>query len=237
MNESLIKDKNLVSVIIPTYNRFKYLLNAIESIKNQTYENIEIIVVNDKSTQEEYYTHNFEGCKVIHLEKNSKEILGFACAGYVRNQGIKVASGDYICFLDDDDYFLPHKIQTQIETMINENFLFSATEGLIGNGPYNIKNKYPLYNGEYYRNYILNKLNLKDYPNIIDLTLLNIHNIIINSSVMIKKCVLLMYPYPHLSNGNEDYTLWKNLLKEMNCLYIKEPCLYYDLGHGDGQLY
>lgn len=43
-----------VSVIIPTYNRFKYLLNTIKSIKEQTYLNIEIIVVNDKSTEKEY---------------------------------------------------------------------------------------------------------------------------------------------------------------------------------------
>ena len=49
-----------VSVIIPTYNRFKYLLNAIKSVKQQTYSNIEIIVVNDCSTQEDYYTFDFK---------------------------------------------------------------------------------------------------------------------------------------------------------------------------------
>jgi glycosyltransferase involved in cell wall biosynthesis len=43
-----------ISIIIPTYNRFNYLLNTIKSIKKQTYSNIEIIVVNDKSTQKEY---------------------------------------------------------------------------------------------------------------------------------------------------------------------------------------
>ena len=46
---------DLISVIIPTYNRFNYLLNALDSIKKQTYTNIEIIVVNDSSTQNEYY--------------------------------------------------------------------------------------------------------------------------------------------------------------------------------------
>ena len=48
-----------VSVIIPTYNRFKYLLNAIESVKNQNYKNIEIIIVNDCSIQKEYYNYDF----------------------------------------------------------------------------------------------------------------------------------------------------------------------------------
>ena len=46
-----------VSVIIPTFNRFKYLLNTIESVKKQTYNNLEIIVVNDKSIQKEYYNY------------------------------------------------------------------------------------------------------------------------------------------------------------------------------------
>ena len=45
----------LISVIIPTYNRFEYLTNAIDSVQNQTYKNFEIIVVNDESTQKEYY--------------------------------------------------------------------------------------------------------------------------------------------------------------------------------------
>ena len=58
-----------VSVIIPTYNRFKYLLNTINSIREQTYKNIEIIVVNDKSPQQEYYTHDWSGIVFINLEK------------------------------------------------------------------------------------------------------------------------------------------------------------------------
>jgi teichuronic acid biosynthesis glycosyltransferase TuaG len=80
-----------VSVVIPTYNRFTYLLNTIKSVKEQTYSNIEIIVVNDKSTQNEYYNYNWEtnNIKIINLEKNSKEIFGYACAGFVRNKGIE----------------------------------------------------------------------------------------------------------------------------------------------------
>ena len=94
-----------VSVIIPTYNRFKYLLNTIKSVKAQTYLNIEIIVVNDKSIQKEYYDYDWESnnIKIIHLEKNSKEIFGYACAGFVRNKGIELSSGKYIAFCDDDD--------------------------------------------------------------------------------------------------------------------------------------
>jgi teichuronic acid biosynthesis glycosyltransferase TuaG len=48
-----------VSVVIPTYNRFKYLINTLNSIKEQTYTNIEIIVINDCSTEKEYYEYNW----------------------------------------------------------------------------------------------------------------------------------------------------------------------------------
>ena len=92
-----------VSVIIPTYNRFKYLLNTIKSVQAQTYKNIEIIVVNDCSTQDEYYTYNWteltnstnstDSIKIIHLEQNSKSKFNYGCAGYVRNQGINISKG------------------------------------------------------------------------------------------------------------------------------------------------
>ena len=107
-----------VSVIIPSYNRFRYLFNTIKSIKNQTYKNIEIIVVNDASTEKEYYNYNWEDIKIIHLPINSKQKFGFACAGgYQRNFGIKIANGYYIAFCDDDDIWLPNKIKIQLNEM------------------------------------------------------------------------------------------------------------------------
>ena len=83
-------DVDKVSVIIPTYNRFNYLMNTIRSIKLQTYKNIEIIVVNDCSTQEEYYEYDWNDIKIIHLNTNSKEIFGFNCAAGQRLAGALV---------------------------------------------------------------------------------------------------------------------------------------------------
>jgi glycosyltransferase involved in cell wall biosynthesis len=76
-----------VSVIIPTFNRFKFLLNAIESIKSQTYTNIEIIVINDCSTEKEYYEYDWSNSDInmIYLDENTKKIFGYASPGYVRN--------------------------------------------------------------------------------------------------------------------------------------------------------
>ena len=107
-----------VSVIIPTFNRFRYLLNAIASVKKQTHANIEIIVVNDCSTDPDYLNCDFgKDVIVVHLEKNSKNIFGYACAGYVRNKGINISTGNYIAFLDDDDIWFPNKIELQINRM------------------------------------------------------------------------------------------------------------------------
>ena len=230
---------SIVSVIIPTYNRFKFLLNAIESVKNQTYKNVEIIIVNDKSTQSEYYTYDFEGCNIIHLEKNSREIFGYPCAGYVRNKGIVKAKGKYVAFLDDDDVFLPHKLEVQIQEMEAKNFLMSCTEGYLGKGFYNSDLKYPLYNREKHWDYISQKLGIKDdYPNIITYEILSKHNIIITSSVILdSNFVRKIGGFPHIKNAEEDYKLWLNSLKYTKCAYIKIPCIYYDENHGDGQNY
>ena len=129
-----------VTVIIPTYNRFKYLLNAIDSVQKQTHTNIEIIVVNDCSTQKEYYDYNFdENVTIIHLKENSKTKFGFVCPQ--SNFGIQKATGKYIAFLDDDDVWFPNKLELQIKAMKENNCKMSCTEGLYGNGIYN-KDKY-----------------------------------------------------------------------------------------------
>ncbi len=141
-----------VSVIIPTYNRFKYLLNTIESVKKQTYTNLEIIVINDKSTQKEYYEYdwNSNNIKIIHLEKNSKDIFGYACDGFNRNKGIELSSGKYIAFCDDDDIWFPNKIEFQLKAMQETGCKMSSTDGLIGNGIFNLTKSYKKYNAEHH---------------------------------------------------------------------------------------
>ena len=104
-----------VSVIIPTFNRFKFVLNAIESVKNQTYKDFEIIVVNDGSSDINYYNHTWgNDITIIHLPENTRKMFKFASANYVRNIGIQNSSGKYIAFLDDDDIWLPKKLELQI---------------------------------------------------------------------------------------------------------------------------
>ncbi|MDO4978961.1 MAG: glycosyltransferase family 2 protein [Candidatus Saccharibacteria bacterium] len=96
------KDFNtLISVIIPVYNVKKYLTECIDSVLNQTYERIEIILIDDGSTDGssricDVYGDKYENIKVIH--KNNHGL------GMARNTGLDVAIGDVIMFLDSDDY-------------------------------------------------------------------------------------------------------------------------------------
>ena len=234
----------LVSVIIPTYNRFKYVLNAIDSVKRQTYPNIEIIVVNDNSTQPQYREYNWD-IRIIHLPQNSKEIFGYACAGFVRNQGIKIANGKYIAFLDDDDIFFPNKIDLQLKRMNNGNYRISCSDGLIGNGIYDVQKSYKKYNGEFYFKTLKNWYNSRstyfkdDFPDVWDLDFLKYHNCVITSSVLVEKSVLdEIGNFKEIPNSKEDYELWLRILAVTNCAYLKDDILfYYDKMNGDGRNY
>ena len=101
----------LVSVIIPNYNYGVFLLEAVESVFAQTYKNIEIIVVDDGSTDHsiDILTPHVSHIKLV-VQKNS----GVSIA---RNKGLEKATGDYVCFLDSDDVWLPKKIELQLKEL------------------------------------------------------------------------------------------------------------------------
>lgn len=110
-----------VSAIITTHNRCELLKKALKSVLNQTYKNIECIIVNDNSTDdtEEYLSTIKDNIvKVINID--SDESRG---GNYARNRGIDASEGKYIAFLDDDDLWMPEKIEKQVEC-------FEKNEGL-----------------------------------------------------------------------------------------------------------
>lgn len=240
-----------ISVIIPTYNRYKFLLNAINSVKNQTYKNVEIIVVNDGSSEEEYYTKRIEGVKMLHMDKNSKEIKGYACVAIARNYGMKIASGDYIAFLDDDDIWLPRKLEMQIKSLedpLNIECQMTCTDGYVGGGEYNERihetNGYQRYMKEKAYQYILHHTGMTYIPKVFDSEYIKKNNTIMTSSCMVHRDVIRKVgeidelPIGGKHNGlYEDYEYWKRCLKYTKCLYVDEPLIYYDLGHGYGNNY
>jgi len=113
-----------ISVIIPFFNRVDITTKAIKSVLSQTYKNIEIILVNDASTDDieqiRQFAKKHDQIKLIDAAKNG----GPAVA---RNIGIKAATGDYIAFLDSDDLFLPNKLEYQMQMMLRYNPKVSYT--------------------------------------------------------------------------------------------------------------
>lgn len=106
--------KDLISIIVPTYNRARTLKSSINSLINQTYPNIEIIIVDDGSidnTQELVSSIDDSRIKYIKLDKNYG-----AC--YARNIGIKVSLGKYIMFNDSDDTFNSRKVEIQYKNIL-----------------------------------------------------------------------------------------------------------------------
>ena len=97
-----------ISVIIPVYNSEKYINACCRSIINQTYKNLEIILVNDGSND-----HSLDKCQKLASHDQRIKIIDLCNNGAsaARNAGIQCASGEYLCFVDSDDLLLPHAIE------------------------------------------------------------------------------------------------------------------------------
>lgn len=100
-----------VSVVIPTYNRAAYLKATLESVLAQTYKDIEVIVVDDSSTDETARIVSSFGSKVKYILQDNRE------RGAARNNGIRNSAGDYIAFLDSDDLWLADHLESCVKTL------------------------------------------------------------------------------------------------------------------------
>ena len=238
-----------VSVVIPSFDRYEFLLNAIESINNQTYKIDEIIIVNDGSTQQEYYKNNFqENVNLIHIDRSNTPNWGGSRPA-VRNYGIELSNCDYVAFLDDDDYWLPQKTEMQITQMEKLNVGFSCTEGYFGYGIYQPSKSYPLYNKEQHFKKIKKKfrrtkhLRLNKFPNLWTYDFLRHHNCVVLSSVIVETDLIKqlggfrgLYRSEYFQQTS-DHDCWLGLLQLTNLAYVDEPLFYYDAGHGSGKKY
>ena len=121
-----MKNEELVSVIIPTYNAENYINSTIDSIIGQTYKQIEIIVVDDKSTdQTERQLKDYIKNNKISFYKLEENTGGPATP---RNFGISKAKGKWLAFCDSDDIWHPKKTQIQLESMYLNKCEFSCTK-------------------------------------------------------------------------------------------------------------
>lgn len=199
-----------VSVITPVYNVEKYIYKTLESIFAQTYKNIEIILVDDCSTDDSKkviakYIEMHPEIKYFEQPKN----MG---AGAARNKCLELASGQYVAFLDGDDIWMPEKTDRQIALMKKKNSPFSYTAiEMIDESGETIKTKRKLKENCDYK-YLL-------------------HNTIIaTSSVIINRKVFGDFYMP-LRRGGQDYATWLMLLRNGTVACgINETLVRYRVG-------
>jgi len=201
----------LVSVVIPTYKREKEIVSrAVKSVLNQTYSKLELIVVDDspndyrgrKDVEELLEGLNDKRIRYIKHPENKG-------ANISRNTGISNANGDYIAFLDDDDEWLPQKIQKQLEKFVDSRI------GLVY-CPYYVLNK-----GEKH-------LRRKIKSGNVFIDLLNENFIGSTSCIMVKKKYILEIGlFDENLPASQDYDLYLRLSKKYLIDAVDEPLLLY----------
>jgi len=205
-----LKDE-LITVIIPTYNRADKLKSTIKSVLNQTYSNFELIIVDDGSkdnTNEVIETFNDNRIKYIQQEHSGLPAVA-------RNTGLKNANGKYIAFLDSDDIWFPNKLTRQIEIFKQKkDLLLIATNAIVFNNKLNnIGNTNIQKNG-----YV-------SYDQLLDF------NIIVNSTVLFKRLIIDKIGYLDdnpLAVGIEDFDYWLRILEyRNNSIFITKEILCY----------
>lgn len=116
---------NLVSIIMPSYNTAQYIGATIKSVLNQTYTNWELIIVDDCSTDNtDEVVKNYLSDKRIKYLKNEQN----SGAAVSRNRALREAKGQWISFLDSDDFWMPEKLEKQICFMKEKGYFFSYTD-------------------------------------------------------------------------------------------------------------
>ena len=208
----------MISIIIPTYNRAKFIKRAIDSALDQTYQNFEIIIVDDGSTDntKEVLTDYINQGKMKYIyEKNSGP-------GIARNAGVEHAKGELVAFLDSDDEWMPDKLEKQIkilESRGKDAAVFSNIEYIDENG-----NKI----GELF-------LKARPYEGKI-LKQLLIENFIATSSVIAPKHMIKeadgFARNRRLFAIGEDHLLWLKIADKAEFYFISEPLVKYHV-HGE----
>lgn len=201
-----MNEEPLVSIIMPNYNCEKYLSETIKSVVNQTYNNWELIIVDDCSTDRsvtiiQQFMVQDSRIKLIINERN----IGAALS---RNKAIEVARGEYIAFLDSDDLWLENKLEKQINFMKNYNIDFSYSY--------------------YYVNHVnRQEMHIVKAPKYLDYRKLLKYNYIGCLTVVYKVKSVGKVQIIDLKKRN-DYALWLKILKKTDGYLLPEPLAIYN---------
>ena len=206
----------MISVVITSYNRMNYLIESLPSVLNQSFKDIEVIVVDDgsKDGTRAYVEFAKESDKRVRYVREP----GVGVSG-ARNRGIVESKGEYICFLDSDDLWLPKKLEIQFREMVSKGYYISYTDEIwIRKGRYvNPGKKHRKFGGWI-------------FERCIPLCIIS------PSSVMIKREVFSRVGlFDETFYVCEDYDLWLRICSIYPVLYIDKKLIVKRGGH-PGQL-
>lgn len=206
---------DLVSVIITTYKRdVDLLMQAVESVRQQSYNLIEIIIVDDNGLNTEYQRKNYE---LFSQDSGIKYIVNVRNSGaqYSRNIGFLESQGEYVAFLDDDDLWAEEKIEKQVKFLKEKNLDMVFCNG------------YRFYNNDinnrrlYQFNFISDNVISYDTELISDRIGSTSHPLIRRASIA--KAGLFDIDMP----ARQDYEMWLRLCKYCKVQGINEPLFFY----------
>ena len=204
---SKIKNANIkISVIIPTFNRGKLIGNSIKSVLNQTFKNIEIIVIDDGSTDNtKKVVEKFHNDKIKYIKL--KENKGGSNA---RNIGIKMAKGQYISFQDSDDIFYPNKLEKQLENLVNKNSNLDFCKiNVIYNESYSYFVPSEIREKRIFKGNFINEL-------------ISFGNFISTQAILAKKLLIKKYLFDPEMPRLQDYDLLLRMIPKVKISYTKE---------------
>jgi glycosyltransferase involved in cell wall biosynthesis len=201
------RNRPAVSVIIPTYNRAHLIGRAVKSVLDQTYQNFELIVDDDGSSDgTERVIRDFHDERIVYIRH--KENRGAPAA---RNAGIKAARGNYIAFLDDDDEWLPEKLEKQMNI-----FAVSPDAGVVYSG---------FWKWEHNRNVYIPYKWVSQKEGYIHEELLKGNFVGTPTAVVKKECLLKAGLFDEELPCLQDWELWIRISKHCTFMYVDEPLI------------
>jgi glycosyltransferase involved in cell wall biosynthesis len=217
-NDVDINDNPMVSIIVPTYNRPIFLFEAINSIAAQTYNNYEIIVINDGGVDVIDIINKFQGLPIRYILHQKNRGLPAT-----RNTGIRLARGKYIAYLDDDDIYYPDHLMTLVNFLENSEFKVAYTSVL---------KRFQEKKGDFYETVKKEMKITYDYdPD----RLLYSDYLLVHSIMHEKTCLDHVGLFDETLRLSEDWDLWIRLSRKYKFYHInKITCEYTrrsDLSH------
>jgi len=196
-------NNNLISIITPTFNRFDFIRDAIESVLTQTISNWELLIIDDGSTDDTktVVASYLSDPRINYFFQDNQ---GQATA---RNNGLMHSKGQYICFLDSDNLWKPKKLEIQYESMVSNNNI----DVVYGDGE-TINES-----GE-----VISTANMKRYSGNITEQLLRDNFVSFNTAMVRTACIKGIGGFDNSVRFGDDYDLWLRLSAESRFLYIPE---------------